>query len=271
MISQKKPYNVMQIAEDLFAIQENSVRCFLLIGREAALLIDTGFGTGNLRAEVEKITKLPVIVANTHSDPDHIGANLQFERAYLHTSEFSRYRDIERNLNASDSILTESPPVDENAPAENEDAFEYSVEKPKDKPLTLVPMWESDFINIGGGMLEVILLPGHTPGSVAFLERNNGILFAGDTVLSDCVYMFNDRIHRGRNMEAYVYSLEKLLCMKNELKTIYCSHQALTFPVNMIEQLAKGARQILEGEIEGHIPSDSPYAIYDIGVTKVFY
>ena len=237
----KSTYNILQLAEDLFAIQENNVRCFLLIGGDAALLIDTGLGTGDLRAEVSKITTLPVIVANTHSDLDHIGANSQFGRAYLHPSEFSRYRNIER-AHSKDSLTT------------------------------LVPMWESDFIDIGGGVLEVILLPGHTPGSVAFLERRNGILFAGDTILSECVYMYNDHAHKGRDMEAYVYSLEKLLCMEGEFKTVYCSHQSLTFPAERIKALAKGVRRILEGEIEGELPSvDSPYSIYDIGITKVFY
>ncbi|MCL1823866.1 MAG: MBL fold metallo-hydrolase [Oscillospiraceae bacterium] len=243
-MNRNNPYSVMQVAEDLYVIQESSVRCFLLLGKEAALLIDTGFGTGDLKAEIAEITKLPVIVANTHSDLDHIGGNYQFERSYLHVAEFARYRDIERVQLSGDS----------------------------EERHTLVPMWESDFIDIGGGILEIILLPGHTPGSVAFIERNNGILFPGDSILSECIDMHNDHKHKGRNLESYIYSLEKLLCMKEEFNTIYCSHQALTFPVGKIESLAKGARRILAGEIEGVLPSnDSPYAIYDIGGVKIFY
>jgi glyoxylase-like metal-dependent hydrolase (beta-lactamase superfamily II) len=239
----KSPYNIIQIEADLYAIQEETTRCFLLVGGDAALLIDTGTGVGNIRKEVEKLTDLPIIVANTHSDFDHIGGNKQFERAYVHVSEFDRYRSVERANGEFDDDVT-----------------------------TLVPMWESDFIDIGGGMLEVILLPGHTPGNVAFIERNNGLLFVGDLMLSEQIFMFNNQTHKGRNMEAYVYSLEKLLCMKDEFETVYCAHYDLTFPVDKLEELAKGARKVLEGEITGKKPDkNSPYKVYDIGVTKILY
>jgi hydroxyacylglutathione hydrolase len=48
-----------------------SQNMYLLEGREKALLIDTGWGAGNLRALVEKLTSKPVIVTNTHGHLDH--------------------------------------------------------------------------------------------------------------------------------------------------------------------------------------------------------
>ena len=61
----------------------------LMEGQDMALLIDTGFGTGNLRGFVEKLTNKPIIVANTHFHPDHAAGNGEFERAYM--SEGARW------------------------------------------------------------------------------------------------------------------------------------------------------------------------------------
>ena len=49
--------------------------CYLLIGSEKAMLIDTAYGDGDLRAFVETITDKPVMVCNTHGHFDHTGGN----------------------------------------------------------------------------------------------------------------------------------------------------------------------------------------------------
>ena len=47
--------------------------CYLLLGTQRALLIDTGLGVGGLAAQVEALTDLPVLAAITHAHWDHIG------------------------------------------------------------------------------------------------------------------------------------------------------------------------------------------------------
>ncbi|MBU6246641.1 MAG: hypothetical protein KGN77_02700 [Xanthomonadaceae bacterium] len=37
--------------------------------------MDTGMDIGNLRSLVSELTPLPVVVANTHTHPDHVGSN----------------------------------------------------------------------------------------------------------------------------------------------------------------------------------------------------
>ena len=41
---------------------------FLLVGTEKALLIDSGMNTLNAKQIAESITKLPIILLNTHAD-----------------------------------------------------------------------------------------------------------------------------------------------------------------------------------------------------------
>lgn len=60
-----------------------SENMYLLEGKEKVLLLDTGYGAGNLRAFVEKLTDKPIIVANTHYHPDHAAGNGEFEEVYM--------------------------------------------------------------------------------------------------------------------------------------------------------------------------------------------
>ena len=56
----------------------------LVEGEEKALLIDTGYGIGNLKGLVQKLTDKPLLVANTHFHGDHSAGNGQFEEVYCH-------------------------------------------------------------------------------------------------------------------------------------------------------------------------------------------
>ena len=60
-----------------------SLYCYLLIGSEKAMLIDTAYGDGDLRAFVETITDKPVMVCNTHGHFDHTGGNALWEEAWM--------------------------------------------------------------------------------------------------------------------------------------------------------------------------------------------
>jgi glyoxylase-like metal-dependent hydrolase (beta-lactamase superfamily II) len=58
--------------------------CFLILGKEKALLWDTGIGIDHLRPLVEKITDLPVTVLISHDHFDHIGGNAEFDEVWCY-------------------------------------------------------------------------------------------------------------------------------------------------------------------------------------------
>ena len=51
----------------------------------------------------------------------------------------------------------------------------------------LIPAREGDTIEIGSMKFEVIETPGHTPGGVCYLERNEKVLFSGDTLFAGSI------------------------------------------------------------------------------------
>ena len=70
-----------------------NVYMFLIIGRERALLIDTGYSTTNVMKYVRHITAKPIIPVNTHGHFDHIGGNGVFQKVYLSEKDWRTARE----------------------------------------------------------------------------------------------------------------------------------------------------------------------------------
>ena len=157
--------DVIQIDQSTWRIEDGQVRCYLFCGDERAALIDTGMNVPDARQIAEKITPLPLILINTHGDPDHISGNQAFNEVYMSPAEEENYR-----------------------------AFGGAGK--------LVPIGEGDVIDPGGRPLKIIDIPGHTPGSIAILDVNNRILISGDSVQDGNIFMFGERRDLRRYIES---------------------------------------------------------------------
>jgi len=225
-------YEVIETGKASWRIEEDMVRAFLFDGTDRALLVDSGFGSGNIRETVNKLTKKPVMLVITHADPDHIGCNALFDKACMHPAEYSYYY--------------ESMPAD----------------------AVVSPLWDGDIIDLGSRKFEVVLIPGHTPGSIALLDRENRILVSGDTISVTPIFMFG----KMRSVRAYIHSLEKLSGMSEGFDVIYPSHGPFPVGINLIEKLIAGAEKLLKGELEGQEPPfELPAKMYVAEGAAFFY
>jgi len=219
------PLEIVKINDSAYRIEDDGVRCFLFIGSASALLVDTCRNqTGSLKAVIDSLTDKPVMLVNTHSDWDHISDNASFGPAHMHPAEMSSYVQ-----NAKQATL-------------------------------MRPLWEADWIDIGGQVFEVVLIPGHTPGSIALLDRANKILLTGDSISGGNpirhVVMFGEK----RNFDAFIVSLEKLLELerKNAFDTIYPSHGQFPLSADTVESTYIAAKKFIAGELS---PSEPPVQI----------
>ena len=206
----RPPYEVWEIEPGFWSIEEGMVRCFLFEGEEYAILADTGFGAGDLKAVVSELTDKPVRVFTTHGDGDHISGHAAFGKAYVHPAEFAR---IERRDPGPD--------------------FE------------LVPPWGGTLFELGTRTLEVVELPGHTPGSMGLLDSESGFLIGGDGFQSGPVFMFG----AGRSISALKATAEMLQGRMDEFDRIYPSHGDLCIPAENLADIIEAARLQLAGEL----------------------
>ena len=204
--------NIVKISDHFWIIEENGVRSFLFEGDGRAMLIDTGFGTLQLHKIVTELTDLPVFVVNTHTDKDHTGCNRDFKEIYMHPAEMDRYKNT----------------LPEGCRMEN-----------------VSPLWEGDIIDLGFWKFEVILTPGHTPGSIMLLEREKRMLISGDTIQDGDIYMFG----AGRNIWAFQNSLEKMIDMSDTFDSIWPSHGSYPLTTEIIPGILQGAKDLMAGKL----------------------
>ncbi len=146
---------------------------YLIEGSEKALLIDGLAGVGSLRAFVRELTDLPVTLVNTHGHVDHIGADFEYGEVCIAPADIAllyAHSDTEMRLGFAKSGGTFAPlPVEPRLD---------DVTVPG--PIKTLPLSDGDIFDLGGVKLEVIAVPGHTNGTVVFLDRALGVVYSGD-------------------------------------------------------------------------------------------
>lgn len=209
--------NIKKIADHFWIFEEEGVRSFFFEGVDRAMLVDTGFGKLPLPDMAAELTGLPVFLVNTHTDRDHTGCNKFFRPVYLHPSEMEHYRN----------------------------------ELPEDCRMEdVLPLWEGDIIDLGHWRFEVILTPGHTPGSIMLLEREKRMLISGDTIQDDVIFLFG----AGRNMPAFQSSLRRIMDMADAFDSIWPSHGSYPLTPDILPGILQGTQDLLDGKLSGQDP-----------------
>lgn len=84
---------------------------------------------------------------------------------------------------------------------------------------------ENDIIKFGASELKILHLPGHSPGSLAFYNTDQKIVFCGDV-------LFKGSIGRtdlpGGNFETLLHSIQKKLFLLDDQTIVYCGHNEET-------------------------------------------
>jgi len=199
----------VKINENTYRIEDDFVRSFLLIGENEALVVDTNCTGTDVRSIAESLTNLPIKLINTHSDGDHTAGNGMFQELYIHEEERPYYN--------------------------------------ADMTYTFVK--DGDVIDLGNRPLEIIHIPGHTPGSIGILDINARVLISGDTIQDGNIFMFTPK----RNLPRFLESLKKMGKYDDRYDEIYPSHGSLPIGKGIIPKLIEGGKTILEGKAEGEV------------------
>lgn len=201
---------------------------YLVVGEEKACVIDTMNGYNDLYKVVREITDKPVFVINTHGHPDHIFGNVYFEKAYIHPADLPIanmfFGDPEFVKNCKEEGL--------NVPS-------------------FMEVHEGDVFDLGGKCLEIYELPGHTPGGIVILLKEDRILFTGDGI-NHHLWM---QLDHSLPMEELVKNLDRLMFLEEKADYILHGHTGGFDDISLMGCVRNGAEEICQGKKE----KDSEY------------
>ncbi|MDR1643691.1 MAG: MBL fold metallo-hydrolase [Clostridiales bacterium] len=191
---------------------------YLLEGDDEGLLVDSGYGAGNIRVFCEELINKPVKkIVNTHDHFDHTANNSYFDLAYM--SE-------------------ETKPL-ATIPFPSFDGIDF----PRDYKIQVIG--DGDIIRINGRELLVFKIPDHAVGSLAFLDKKARILFAGDEIGMPMGKPLNGSVER------WAGYMEKLMKFRDSFDLICAGFGEID--TTLIERQLENAKHILEG-YEGEKP-----------------
>ena len=203
--------DIVKVNENTWRFEDGFVWFFLLEGSEKAVLIDSGMNCPDALDLARKCTDKPLILLNTHGDGDHTSGTGCFREIHMHEDDFIK--------------------------------CEVNTRYPDTK---LVKVNDGDVIELGNRPLKLIHIPGHTYGSIAILDVNSRVLYAGDSVQKGHIFMFGDK----RDVESYEASLNKLIDMKDQYDTIVASHDEPIIPGDYAVKVRDAWRKVRAGEVD---------------------
>jgi glyoxylase-like metal-dependent hydrolase (beta-lactamase superfamily II) len=209
-------FQIKEVEKDVFVIEEPwFVQSYLINGKTNSALLDTGMGFLNIRSAIEPLLKDHVAVFNTHWHFDHIGGNALFNNIGIAADETHLIvRDIPNS--ELSQMLGPGFESEEFSLPSDFDLEDYTI-KGSQASFTIKG---GDRFDLGGRTLEAIATPGHTHGSMSFLDRDARILFVGDFVYQDTFFVqFEDS-----DIAEYIQSLEKMIARMDEFDSIYAAH-----------------------------------------------
>ena len=249
-------YTITQIAPQVTTIVDDDTSIYVVEGETAAIVIDTGYGCLNLKSAVTEITPKPLIVVCTHGHIDHAFGAHYFDKAYISVDDIHLYEEHRKiKYHIKDDMKEQYNLSDE------------ELQRWCDSTANLEFITPGKTFDIGGNVLEVISLRGHTLGSIGLLDRKHRIMFSGDGIISH-VWM---QLEESTTLSEYLKTVKALKSYCNDFDTIYMGHKNHE-TVAFIDELEAALNDILSGSTgEPYDNKNFGGMIYKRGRCEVVY
>lgn len=179
----------------------------VLVDDDVRVMIDSGAGEITQQARPDDVD----ILLNSHCHIDHVWDNDLFNSARIltHPLELENFRDHKKiaSLESWGKYMDDDPEKYAHLIVSMKQSFtgEWRVDGTID---------EGDLIDAGHTKIEVMHLPGHTSGHLAFFFPEEGLLFCGDICLTKVGPWYGDA---DTPVESFVSSIDRIIGMKPDM------------------------------------------------------
>jgi glyoxylase-like metal-dependent hydrolase (beta-lactamase superfamily II) len=234
-------FEVYKVAANTYAIyephQSEEVISYLILGQQKALLFDTGMGISDIKKVVRELTKLPVIVLNSHTHNDHVGGNWEFSTIYSMETPFT-----ERNAKGSREDAQEEIQPGEIC-GQLPPAFDPKTYRTRSWNITRY-IHDDTTIDLGGRTIEVLATPGHTPDAISLYDRADELLFTGDTSYPAPIWLYRPET----GFDAYAKSIQRLADLAPHVKIVLGAHNVPVAPPSVLAELVQAFADLRAGK-----------------------
>ena len=206
---------------------------YLVEGNDRAVLIDVGTKIADLDKIVASITSKPITLLATHVHPDHTGSAISyFPEIWISAGDTVNIPWVMGNYKGKINFLK-----------------------------------DGEILELGGRQLEVVFTPGHTPGSVTFIDTKAGYGFSGDSFGSGNLIL-------GVDFSTLIATCQKMepVMQKYNIKYFYPGHfngTNLETP-QRIKDLITLSRDVMSGKVEGKPNQYGGLVVNDYNVNIVY-
>lgn len=225
-------YTSWKIDDNTWVINfmNGSQNIYLLEGKEKALLIDTGWGVGNLRQYVAKLTDKPILVVNTHYHPDHAGGNGEFEEVYMSEGEKIDATSLEGMLPCDISKLP----------------------NPNYKKIYLK---DGETIELGERSVKIIeALSAHCNSSLFLFDEEHGMFFCGDELEAGQILLFDNSNNPDapydvkKRLDNFKKNNDNIKQIGNKIKFLLPNHNGYPISLSYVDDAIELVNHIYAGD-----------------------
>ncbi|WP_402468412.1 MBL fold metallo-hydrolase [Isoptericola aurantiacus] len=250
----------------------------VVVGDDKIFVVDSGMGmTGDLRTYIESVlgTGKPIVCGVSHGSIDHAGSAMLFDERYCNIRDewmlLTQAFKVEKRLNDIAGFGLGNPEM-----------IEYGRKHMLDSEGTQFRWIEDgDVFDLGGVQLEVIALPGHSAGSVAYYDREADICFTGDGINHPAIQIhnldlyYNTPEHRklmpafmelptdgteltmGECYAKYADVVRRFVDKVGSDVTLYSGHNNLAQTIRTAHNIIEACEEVAAYRIENDMPADS--------------
>ena len=201
---------------------EMGVSFTLVEETERALLFDAGYGTEDVAGYVRSLTDKPVTVLLSHGHHDHILGARWFTETWLCEEDMEEFRERTGTVQRR-KVMKQAEAKGITLP---ESFLTAGIRLPEVLHFSgRTGCFDSREEDLGGMKVNVIHVPGHTPGSIVLHIPACGLLLTGDD-WNPCTWMWFPSSLRADLWREHMISLiHELEANRGPVAKVLCSHQ----------------------------------------------
>lgn len=241
-------FDVYDVGDGVYALVEprqfQEAISYLIVGETRALLFDTGLGMVPIRPVVERLTTLPIEVFNSHTHYDHVGGNAEFDRILAFDTPYTRVNQAGfEHAELAGEVARESFCGEAGRQVDT-----AGFRTRPWRPARVVA--DGDTIDLGGRVLTIHQVPGHTPDAAALLDATRGLLFTGDSYYDATIWLYVPET----DLDAYDSSMTRLAGLPGVVRLLPAHNTVQAEPRRLGEAVA-ALRGVRAGSVKGEAQS----------------